>query len=901
MSALRAFRFQKNKASTPSSSQSSLASANGSPEPPATNSFSNGNASFSLDDSNDSIHPPIGKRPRLNGSESESGSPIKKNNGYGFGGMPSPDVVQSRLDLLSHAFPNKDRMDLQDTLRSCNFDTQVAIAKIRENIKAIQKQPSANTKKSLFPKKKAVKRHETNEASASESDEEGEYTDKRVVVSDDSDEYESGDEDYGRAGYRGVADDTFDDRPMTDDQRRVFDFFNEGTTQELACIQGCSKKKVVNIFELRPFESWRDLVSKVQMSRALNTDMLNNTTSLLRMRDTISRLMDKCEKITERMTNLVEKLMENSEPKEDGNSTKPTGMELTEQPKSISDGFKLKGYQMVGLNWLVLMHKQNLNGILADEMGLGKTIQAIAFLAHLKEMGDEGPHLVIVPSSTLDNWQNEFRIWCPSIRVLNYYGSQDERRHMRLQIVQEQIEYDVILATYNMVISSADDRVLFRKLDFHYVIYDEAHMLKNMATNRYENLMRVQATRKLLLTGTPLQNNLVELMSLLVFVMPDMFANKKEQLKKMFSMFPRMSEANERSSYEKDRIAHAKQIMKPFFLRRLKSEVLKDLPTKTSEVQTVSMATNQHEMYFEKVAKYKKKAKDFAEGKIRKVTAGESGVGMLMNLRKIANHPLLVRNHFDDKQLHILAKLLKKDESHKNAQEKFIIEDLSYMSDFEIHKTCLAYRCIEHYSLGNHLICESGKFQILDDILPQMNDNGDRILIFTQFVIVLDILEQYLRIRGHKYLRLDGSTPVTERQLMIDQYNNDESIFIFILSTRAGGLGINLTAANTVILHDLDFNPHNDKQAEDRCHRVGQTRPVKIIRFISEDTIEEGIYTIAQDKLQLEQDLSSNDDGEHIDKRKVKKDVSRLLKLALDVEITDDKIIGDVEKVYAEL
>merc|ERR1711936_874150 len=361
-------------------------------------------------------------------------------------------------------------------------------------------------------------------------------------------------------------------------------------------------------------------------------------------------------------------------------------------------------------------------------------------------------------------------------------------------------------------------------------------------------------------------------------------------------MFPRATEQNERSAYEKDRIAHAKQIMKPFFLRRLKSEVLKDLPKKTSEVQTVPMGTNQHEMYFERVARYKKKAKDMAEGRIRKITAGESGVGMIMNLRKIANHPLLVRNHFDDKQLHILAKLLKKDESHKNAQEKFIIEDLSYMSDFEIHKTCLAYRCIEHYSLGNHLICESGKFQMLDDMLPQMNDNGDRILIFTQFVIVLDILEQYLRIRGHKYLRLDGSTPVTERQIMIDQYNTDDSIFIFILSTRAGGLGINLTAANTVILHDLDFNPHNDKQAEDRCHRVGQTKEVKVIRFTSEDTIEEGIHQVALEKLKLEQDVT----GENENDTKKKKDVARLLKTALGVELKE-KLIGDVGKVYTEL
>merc|ERR1712242_15287 len=178
-----------------------------------------------------------------------------------------------------------------------------------------------------------------------------------------------------------------------------------------------------------------------------------------------------------------------------------------------------------------------------------------------------------------------------------------------------------------------------------------------------------------------------------------------------------------------------------------------------------------------------------------------------------------------------------------------------------------------------------------------MHANGDRILIFSQFVMVLDILEQYLRIRGHKHLRLDGSTPVTERQLMIDQYNNDESIFIFILSTRAGGLGINLTAANTVILHDLDFNPYNDKQAEDRCHRLGQTRDVKVIRFLSEDTIEEGIYTVAQEKLKLEQDVT----GQGEETKTKKKDVARLLKAALGVDLKE-KQIGDVNnKVYTEL
>jgi len=566
----------------------------------------------------------------------------------------------------------------------------------------------------------------------------------------------------------------------------------------------------------------------------------------------------------------------------------------------IPSGFKMTGYQMIGLNWLVLMHKQSVNGILADEMGLGKTIQAISFLAHLKELGDEGPHLIIVPSSTMDNWQKELSTWCPNLKILNYYGAQDERRHMRLQIVQEQIEYDVILTTYNMVISSADDRVLFRRLDFHYVIFDEAHMLKNMATARYENLMRVQASRKLLLTGTPMQNNLVELMSLLVFVMPDMFANKKDQLKKMFQMFPKSQGSENRSKYEMDRIQHAKKIMKPFFLRRLKSEVLGNLPKKSEEVIKVPMTQGQHEAYFKMVAEYKKRAKDIAAGKI--VRNKDSGVGMLMNLRKIANHPLLIRNHFDVSQVRQLARILKKDASHEKAVEKFIAEDLSVMSDFDIHKTCLAYRCVEHYSLGNHQICDSGKFNLFDDMLPQMRDNDDRVLIFTQFTMVLDIMEQYLRIRGHKYLRLDGSTPVQERQAMIDTFNNDESYFIFLLSTRAGGLGINLTSANTVILHDLDFNPYNDKQAEDRCHRVGQTRPVRVIRFISEETIEEGIYSIAQEKLKLEQDLvnsEENGDGDG-NKKRVKRDVSRLLKIALDVDMSEHIEIGDVNKVYTD-
>eukprot|EP00094_Tigriopus_californicus_P011326 TCALIF_10932-PA protein Name:"Similar to smarcad1 SWI/SNF-related matrix-associated actin-dependent regulator of chromatin subfamily A containing DEAD/H box 1 (Xenopus tropicalis)" AED:0.09 eAED:0.09 QI:336/0.88/1/1/1/1/10/119/802 len=802
MSSLRAFRFQKSK------------KANGSetdPDAEASQGGAGGAGPVSADaptaftadtDESQSLEMVVrkpAKRPRMiseSEDESESGvSPAPL--GPGPAGeeegeeavpgqvMPTSQIIEARLDQMQKQYPHMDRMALQDALKASDWNVLLAINRLRPL-----------HKKEAKPKKSVVKSHEmVRDLGASDSEGENEYNDNKLVYESDSDDADSD---------RSIT----DDEDISEEKRRVLDFFGSANEQELACLQGCSKKKVLCIIKMRPIEGWTDLVRKIQASKQLNTELLNNASLLIKMRDAVARLMEKCEKITEKMENIVQDLT-------NGTSAR---MELHEQPKIISPNFTMTGYQMIGLNWLALMHKQALNGILADEMGLGKTIQAIGFLAHLKETGDKGPHLIIVPSSTMENWQKEMETWCPSLKVLNYYGSQDERRHMRLQIVNEETEFDVILTTYNMVISSPDDRVLFRKLEFHYVIFDEAHMLKNMATSRYENLMRVQASRKLLLTGTPLQNNLVELMSLLVFVMPEMFANKKEQLKKMFSIFPRNQEDNGRSKYEKDRIAHAKRIMKPFFLRRLKSEVLTELPKKTEEVIRVPMLPRQQEIYFNLVSDYKERAK----------------------------------------------------------------------------------ASIENHSLGNHFICESGKFSMLDKLLPDMKERDDRVLIFTQFTMVLDIMEQYLRIRGHKYLRLDGSTPVQERQVMIDKYNQDDSIFIFILSTKAGGLGINLTSANTVILHDLDFNPYNDKQAEDRCHRVGQTRPVRVIRFLSVDTIEEGIHSIAQEKLRLEQDLTNSGSEDATTKKTVKKDLSRLLKIALDVEMSE-KQMGDVGKVYTDL
>jgi len=799
-------------------------------------------------------------------SESSSDSPISD-----ISSMPTPEAIEEKLTFLQDAFPKSDPMELQDSLREKNWDVDAVIGDLK--LGSTRKTPaieetSPNTSTKCRSMKKRKNKYSVDDTEYRESESDGEEYGGHSIVYDSDDE--EGDS----------------DKNLTSDRKKVVTFFNSGTEQELSGIEGCSKKKVKDIINLRPFGGWADLVKKMKGSRLLNTELLNSATDLLRMKAAVKKLMDKCQKITLKIEGVVERLTEG----------RVADMEITEQPEMLNKSKKLTPFQMIGLNWLVLMHKQSINGILADEMGLGKTIQALSFLTHLKEIGEEGPHLIIVPSSTLENWRKEFEAWAPGVKLVTYWGSQEERKRLRMQLVMD-MDCDIILTTYNMVISSAEDKVLFKKRQFHYVVFDEAHMLKNMASQRYESLMRINAKRKLLITGTPLQNNLVELMSLLIFVMPGMFAKSKDRLKKMFTLFPKNKDEDDRGKYELDRIAHAKSIMKPFVLRRLKSQVMTDLPDKTVEVKSIAMSARQADLYFQLVQSYKDRGTKVAAGE----SCADSGIGMLMNLRKVANHPLLIRSHYTDKQLQVLAKLLKtKDSEHKEAIESYIVEDLKIMSDFEIHKTCEAYRCVEHLCLDDDLICDSGKFKLLDNLLPVMKEGGDRVLIFSQFTMLLDILQKYLKIRGHKFLRLDGQTPVQERQVLIEKFNKDATVFVFILSTKAGGLGINLTAANKVILHDLDFNPYNDKQAEDRVHRLGQKREVKIIKFTTEATIEEGIYSIAQEKLKLEQDVTSEDSN--ADKKQKKQDVARLLQSALGVDFKEKQVADkELDKIFTEL
>ena len=260
---------------------------------------------------------------------------------------------------------------------------------------------------------------------------------------------------------------------------------------------------------------------------------------------------------------------------------------IKEKPSLLPEDIDLKNYQQVGINWLNLLYRNNLSCILADEMGLGKTCQVISFMAHLKETETKkGPHLVIVPSSTLENWLREFNKFCPDLMVQAYYGSQSEREELRYDL--QNSDYDVMVTTYNLATGAAPDFKFLRNQNFNMIVYDEGHMLKNSTSERYNKLMRLNAKYRLLLTGTPLQNNLKELVSLLAFMLPNLFNDKREDLQGLFNQKVSTvdsSEGNYNPLLSLQAIAKAKTMMTPFVLRRKKVQVLKHLPGKIHKIE----------------------------------------------------------------------------------------------------------------------------------------------------------------------------------------------------------------------------------------------------------------------------------------------------------------------------
>ena len=685
----------------------------------------------------------------------------------------------------------------------------------------------------------------------------------------------------------------------------------------------------------------------------------------------------------------------------------------------------LREYQHYGLDWLAKLYKNNEHGILADEMGLGKTIQTIALLAHLAlEYQIWGPHLIVVPTSVMLNWEMEFKKFLPGFKVQAYYGTTEERKKKRHGWTDNDLN-NVWITSYQLVLN---DQHVFKRKAWHYMVLDEAHNIKNFQSQRWQTLLTFNTHSRLLLTGTPLQNNLSELWSLLFFLQPEKGLDL-ESFNKHFKRPESQILENGRdamTSQSREMVTKLHEVLRPHLLRRLKADVEKQLPGKFEHVVYCRLSKRQRYLYDGFMSRAQTR-ESLASGNTFSI------MNALMQLRKVCNHPDLFETHaiktsfamprsvvadFEIEELLVRRRLLREDpmtqvdlnminllpgeneslsaldtiqrqrlgalgalrtlsnqqwqrikhsdefddasvegnlERFRNAAKQARFETLrhnSYVTSLRSQRRPLfsstllqrlklqdkvlphpppparrerlpdwlmqtspalcdmvktvpqrstllqpivtKFACVTPKTVATDMVpltltnasmdslrkakalypedpfhearirlsiafpdkrllqYDCGKLQRLDTLLRTLQSGGHRALIFTQMTKVLDILEQFLNIHGHRYLRLDGTTKVDQRQALTERFNIDSRILAFILSSRSGGIGINLTGADTVIFYDMDWNPAMDKQCQDRCHRIGQTRDVHIYRMISEHTIEANILRKANQKRMLD-------------------------------------------------
>ncbi|KAL3047948.1 hypothetical protein OYC64_021996 [Pagothenia borchgrevinki] len=467
--------------------------------------------------------------------------------------------------------------------------------------------------------------------------------------------------------------------------------------------------------------------------------------------------------------------------KHSGKEKKKTSVSQTDLQKLGLTGITLRPYQLDGVQWLSECQRNQQGCILGDEMGLGKTCQTISLLVFMSgSLGQSGPFLVLSPLSVMENWRNELQSFAPSLTVLCYKG--DKERRATLQ--RETKHFQVLLTTYELCMNDAS---FLKRWKWKVLVVDEAHRLKNANSLLHRTLTQFSVGFRVLLTGTPIQNNLQELYSLLSFIQPAVFSAKETD--DFCSKYANVQNQPALAS-------ELQGVLEPFLLRRVKAEVAVDLPKKTELLVYHGMSALQKKYY-----------KAFLM-KDPDAFGGDQGsrnrlLNILMNLRKCVDHPYL----FDG------------------------VEP-------------------EPFEMGEHLVEASGKLCLLDSILTHLHREGHRVLLFSQMTKMLDILQDYMEFRSFSYERLDGSVRGEERNLAVKNFSS-KHIFVFLLSTKAGGVGLTLTAADTVIFMDSDFNPQNDLQAAARCHRIGQSRPVKVIRLLARDTVEEILYSRAVSKLQL--------------------------------------------------
>lgn len=595
-------------------------------------------------------------------------------------------------------------------------------------------------------------------------------------------------------------------------------------------------------------------------------------------------------------------------------------------------------------------------------MGLGKTIQSISLLAHLAERQNNwGPFLIVTPASTLHNWQQEFARFVPDLKIIPYWGSVQDRKVLRSTCmpywtgkkpVTRDTPFHVMITSYQLIVS---DESYLQKVKWQYMILDEAQAIKSSSSIRWKTLLGFNCRNRLLLTGTPIQNSMQELWALLHFIMPTLF-DSHDEFSEWFSKDIESHAENRGSGLNSHQLHRLHMILKPFMLRRVKSDVENEMGEKVEKDVFCELSPRQKRLY--RGIKDKLPILDLLTSGSTGGSSGSQGgkfnfgfgiggessassaidsalMNLVMQFRKVCNHPELlerteikspftftspdrllstnttsgilftspaaielrlpkrvieeipigkkrilleVSGNFDEQQ--------QQQQEHKKLQfiEKRNEIELPLMETFKFLEERLPMAApIKVISKGptvfpsdpiqvvtteietssarldksvaipsmEKFIRDCGKLSKLDSMLVELKEGGHRVLIYNQMTRMIDLMEEYLQYRGYSYLRLDGSTNIATRRDLVHSWQTDPSIFVFLLSTRAGGLGINLTAADTVIFYDSDWNPTVDQQAMDRAHRLGQMKQVTVYRMITKNTVEERIMQRAKQKDQI--------------------------------------------------